>query len=326
MKTTLIHILPWLITAIALVLAFREIHVETLLAHMKDMNASWVGLAVLLTTLSYVFRARRWQYFFPRPVLSLLKSYRVLVLGFFMNNILPARTGELVRAHFGGVATGETRTLSLATIASERLADGLMISLFFVIFCLGHGDTLMSHELLLVAGLFGAVALTVMITLASRSKLFSVVDKLNGRFDSKFSSYTSDRLRVFVHGLSPLFSLERLPILVLWTIVVWSTELLVFYSVCRAYGADLPLNYVVLFLVTVNFASLIPAAPGGIGVIEAIGSKVLISLGVEAELALAMVITQHLIQFTVVGIAGVASLLSWKKNLGELTREVVASQ
>ena len=57
------------------------------------------------------------------------------------------------------------------------------------------------------------------------------------------------------------------------------------------------IEFFVIFLVTVNFSSLIPAAPGGIGVIEAVTKAVLVSVGVDPELALALVITQHVMQY-----------------------------
>ena len=52
-------------------------------------------------------------------------------MGFFVNNLIPARMGEFVRAHLGGRATDQSRSTVLATIAGERLADGLTISLIF---------------------------------------------------------------------------------------------------------------------------------------------------------------------------------------------------
>ena len=75
--------------------------------------------------------------------------------------------------------------------------------------------------------------------------------------------------------------------------------------------------FYVLFMVAVNFSSLIPAAPGGIGVIEAVVKTVLVSVGIDAELALAMVITQHIMQYLVVGIPGAAIMMTWRDKLQE---------
>jgi uncharacterized protein (TIRG00374 family) len=118
----------------------------------------------------------------------------------------------------------------------------------------------------------------------------------------------------------PMFTLSRAPVLCLWSVIIWSIELFVYVAVAKAFGASLTMSMCVLFLATVNFSSLIPAAPGGIGVIEAFASTVLVSLGLEKEHALAMVIAQHMIQYLVVGIPGALVLLTWKKEV-ELAKE-----
>jgi uncharacterized protein (TIRG00374 family) len=245
-------------------------------------------------------------------------SARVLILGFFMNNILPARTGELVRAHMGAKVTGEKRTLVLASIAIERLTDGLMISALFVFFAIGVADQNLGTNLLYVAAIFGIATIGVIAVLLLRTKIFSLLQRLQKRYQHKTFEYTLDRFQVFINGLLPLCSKEKLPIITLWTIIVWFTELAVFMAVVKAYGASLDISHAVLFMVAVNFSSLVPAAPGGFGVIEAIASAVLVSMGVEKEHALSMVISQHMIQYIVVGIPGLIVMLSWKSTLKEI--------
>ena len=212
-------------------------------------------------------------------------------------------------------------SLVLASIASERLADGLMLSLLFVLFSLNLGDQVLSENLFYVALLFGTATFLVVLTLVLRDPLFRMADLIAERLNHQVSHYTLNRIQVFVNGLSPLCTWSKLPVIVLWTIVIWSTELAVFYSVSQAYGGSLDLNHAVLFLVAVNFSSLIPAAPGGFGVIEAIASAVLISVGIGKEHALSMVFSQHLIQYIVVGIPGVLIMFSWKGKLKEMKAE-----
>jgi len=91
--------------------------------------------------------------------------------------------------------------------------------------------------------------------------------------------------------------------------------------VTRAYGVEISLPACVLFLVAVNFSSLIPSAPGAFGVIEFVAKAVLVSIGIRPELALAMVLTQHIIQYLVVGIPGVIIMLTMQKQFGKLRPE-----
>lgn len=308
-------ILPWLVTVAALYFAFRGVDIAVLLEHAADINFGWLLVAFAITVASYSIRAYRWPFLLPNVQLSLFQSYRVLILGFFMNNVLPARAGEFVRAHMGAKVTGEKRTLVLASVAAERLVDGLAISIMFVIFAFGLGDAGLSENLLLVAGLFGIAAVGVLAILWLREPLFELAAKISERFDHKASSYTLDRLQVFINGLAPMFSLKRLPIVSVLSFLVWGVELTIYYGVSRACGLELSWSQLVLLMVAVNFSSLIPAAPGGIGVIEAVGSAVLVSIGIGQEQALMTIICQHLTQFLAVGIPGAWVMLTWRQHL-----------
>jgi hypothetical protein len=315
-KRSLKILFCWIVTALALYYVFHSTNWVELWSHVRESNKTWLLLAVALTGFSYVCRARRWQFLFPeKKTITAFDSWRVLKLGFFMNNILPARAGELVRAHMGSKTTGLTRTLVLATIASERLLDGLTLSLLFVAFSLGLGKADLSANILYVAYLFAAVSLGVGLVLLFRDFIFRTIESLNAKFGGRMATYTLDRIKIFIDGLSPLFRKNRSGIIALWSIFIWLVELGVFISVGLAYGVHMDLPFYVLFMVAVNFSSLIPAAPGGIGVIEAVVKTVLVSVGIDPELALAMVITQHVIQYLVVGIPGAGIMLTWRDKI-----------
>lgn len=309
---------PWLITAMALYYAFRGIDWQELLSHIGGASYELILAAFLFTTVSYVLRARRWQFMFPGTPIPFHHAVRVIFLGFFMNNILPAKTGELVRAHLGAQVTGETRTLVLATIINERLCDGLTLSLMFVLFSFGIGDKHLATEMLYVAYAFAFVAFCVLALVMSRRTVLKIAQAIHSRLDTKASGYAAHRASVFIEGLSPLCAVQRLLPIALGSVLIWSVELSVYYFVSEAFSAHLPLSYCVLFLVAVNFSSLIPAAPGGIGVIEAIATAALVSVGIEKELALTMVIAQHAIQYIVIGLPGAFLMATWKSTIRKL--------
>jgi len=328
MKRLLLRIvIPWSVTAVALYLAFREVDWQLLWTHLRGAEPILVAGAILLTGISYLLRAARWPLLFPSTFLPYLSSLRVLMLGFFMNNVLPARAGELVRAHLGGKVTGQPRTLVLATVASERLADGLTISIMFatiiLVFGRGHLDPQYSQNLMYVAYLFMAAAAGVIVVISLRKTIFAYADRLATKLNHRASTYTLSRVQLFIEGLSPLSSPGRAAKIGLWSVAIWGVELGVFALVLRAFDSPLHLSGAVIFLAAVNFSSLVPAAPGGFGVIELVAKSVLMSLGVESrELALSMVLTQHVIQYGVVGIPGAFLLATLRAQLQGMTEAV----
>ena len=274
---------------------------------LRNVHLGYLSIAVLITFLSYVLRSFRWPFFFDSSAPSFKASFDCVIIGFFVNNILPARIGEFVRAHLGGKATKLSRSTVLATIAGERLADGLMISLLFAVlfsFKSSVSEASDVKELYLVAYLFLAAAVLTILMLIFRGFLFRILESMQKVMPGNFSRYSLLRVRYFIEGLTPLLRPGKVIVLLVLSSIVWLVELSAYYFVTLAFSSPLGLGELSLFLAAVNFSSLIPAAPAGAGVIEWFGSLALQRIGVDGATALAMVATQHIIQIGVVGVPG----------------------
>ncbi len=297
----------------ALSLAFilwliKSVEKEEVFAQVRSVEVTHIIFAILLVTLSYIIRAYRWPFFFSHNPPRFSESYRCLILGFFMNNVLPARMGEFVRAHLGGRATKQSRASVLATIAGERLADGLMISALFVtLFSIWAtpAEIEQGREIYYVSCVFAFLAFATAIVLYNQQRIFRLLQRLNDIFPGHLSSYTLIRARRFIEGLAPMLHPKRFIVIFALSLVIWSVELAVYYEMSQAFRLSMNLGAVSLFLAAVNFSSLIPAAPGGIGVIEAFSTMALSQIGIDVETALAMVAVQHVIQYAVVGLPGI---------------------
>jgi len=308
-KNTPKIILGALISVLALWWTLASIETDKILEALSSMDSFYITLAVLLTIVAYLARAFRWPVFFEggTKALAPLDSFRCLIVGFFMNNTLPARMGELVRAHLGGYAANTSRSLVLATIAGERLADGIAISLLFGVLFTWFSGELPSgagDKIIFVSFLFLLAGLMTAACLLARKKVFSFLEQLGDMMPGHLSSYSVKKIQQFIGGLEPMMQPLRLVKISAWSVFIWAIELVAYKYVTLAFGQELSWGIIGLFLAVVNFSSLIPAAPGGIGVIEAIATASLVGVGVEREAALAMVAVQHLIQILVVGIPG----------------------
>jgi len=291
----------------ALVWLYSSIEKDQIFAHVRGVRIENLVFAILLTCLSYLLRSWRWPFFFSEPCLSFGNSFRCLIVGFFMNNTLPARMGELVRAHLGGKAAGRSRTTVLATIAGERVVDGLAISVIFAaLFSLGARPQELQQAtgLYFVALFFALASAGLVVVIAFRNPIFSLLERLSEKVSGKLSNFTIVRIRRFIEGLEPMLRPVKLLQILAMSFVIWFIELAVYWQVGLAFRQELSIGATSLFLAAVNFSSLIPAAPAGIGVIELFSTAALTKVGVDREAALAMVASQHIIQIAVVGIPG----------------------
>lgn len=294
------------LSVICIYYLYHSIEKDEVLDKFRNADISYLGYALFCTFLSYGLRTFRWKYFFSGDQFTLPVLYRSLILGFFMNNVLPARIGELVRCHSLGRRTGTSRSFVLATVAVERLADGLAISaifgLFFYFSTMSRSDT---YYISLVAYMFLCASISVVLFLVLRHKFFRLLHGIERRVPVKSFSYFISKVEKFVSGLEPLLEARLLYKLVFFSALVWGVELFAYYLITLSFTEHLDLARLSLFLASVNFASLIPAAPGGVGVIENFASLALNKGGVNHEAAVAMVIAQHAIQYIAVGIPGI---------------------
>jgi uncharacterized membrane protein YbhN (UPF0104 family) len=100
----------------------------------KELEWPWVSLCVVFDLLVYVCHGWRWNLVL-RPVkrLPLWRTVQAIYIGLFANEILPLRTGEVIRCYLLAHWSDLFFSVALASIAVERLMDGVwMVSAFAV--------------------------------------------------------------------------------------------------------------------------------------------------------------------------------------------------
>ena len=307
-KQLVMSVLGLSISAGCIYWMLQSIEFSQVKEHLMRADIKLLLVVFMLTQLSYVLRAWRWSFFFPEDQkFSFAKRYQALIMGFFFNNALPARIGELVRARVGKSLSGSSGTYVLATIVGERLMDGMSIAILFVgLFSFAEASVADGKGvyLYLVAGLFFVASSMCWLLVRKRAFFFGWLSKFaEGR--KRIFKVIIKRVERFLDGLGFMFEPRVFGLLWLSSLVVWGTELMVYYTVSEAFGAGFSLAEASLFMAVVNFSGLVPAAPGAIGVIEAFSVIALGQIGVDSSLALSMTVSQHLIQIVAVAIPGI---------------------
>lgn len=116
--------------------------------------------ATLVYLASFPIRALRWRLILRvQRALPLGELLAPVFVGYMANNVLPARAGEVYRAHFLGRRAGISRSGVAASIVVERTFDGLMLVLtvLFVFVAFPEEDYL-GATALIVGLVFLAVA------------------------------------------------------------------------------------------------------------------------------------------------------------------------
>ncbi|MGW8282546.1 MAG: lysylphosphatidylglycerol synthase transmembrane domain-containing protein, partial [Gemmatimonadota bacterium] len=138
-----------LITVALLVWVLRDVSPREVWHELRQADPIWLGLAVVLATFSMVLRAIRWRVLLE-PVkddTSFDSRFGAVCVGFAVNNLLPARMGEITRALALSRKEAVSLSASVASLVVERILDGVVLALFLFAtisapgFPLGDGST-----------------------------------------------------------------------------------------------------------------------------------------------------------------------------------------
>jgi dolichyl-phosphate beta-glucosyltransferase len=283
----------------------RKFNLQQTLTAVRHADPRLLALGVVLMVVAYLLRGARWLIW--ETSLSYWDSLRLILIGFMGNNVLPARLGEILRAHCAAakIDADRGRTAALASIAAERILDGLILAVIGLVgMALVPLDPRLKWSLFLVSLTFVAVASALVLSIRFHEKIRSLIAATNRRFPGHVTSFAREKAGHFLDGLLPLGSFPRVLGAITVTVVIWAIEIGSYYFLGLAIWNGMSVGVALLFLVVVNLASLVPLTIGGIGTIEAAALAFLVGCGVSPYPALAMILLQHASQYLFTTITG----------------------
>jgi glycosyltransferase 2 family protein len=239
------RILSYVLAAAALVWVLHGVHPGEFVRRLIVPHPGWLVLAITADISSYVTQGVRWRLFLmPTGNLSIRKAAQAIYAGLFVNEVVPMRFGEVVRAYLAARWLSVRLTSILTSMAFERLTDGVWLAAgagLVTLFVPLPANMIRGSEILGV-GLFAAI-----------TALFLIVWLGRGA-----NSTLLDRAARAIHSAStaPTF----------WLAVLASSFLLIlqtmaFWFVMKAYA--LPVNFWIgaaVFLI-VHLGTAMPNAP-----------------------------------------------------------------
>lgn len=312
-----------LLSLVLLFFIVSKVDFGQLVDALRSAQYSLLFLAAFLHIFTLLVRAWRWRYLMaplkPIRVMSLLSA---ISIGFMANMILPARTGEVVRAYVIGQKEQVSKVASFATIVLERLFDlgmVLLIVLFLLVFFgtpLNTGFLVKGFEKGVV---FFLVALILCIGFFYFFKLRKVeAEKLRAWFLSKFPEKQlkniREKLQAFVVGLQSMKKGGHLFQILLTSSLLWLTMVFANFLVLRSFHLDLPVYAPFVLLVAQVLGVMIPSSPGFIGTYHAAVVASFALFEVPGELALSAAIVMHASFFFPFILIGFIFL--WRENMG----------
>jgi len=268
-------IIGLLISAAFLFYAFRGQDYGAIVDSLRGVNYWLLIPALVLYTLGVAVRAFRWSVLL-RPVkhLHTRQLLPITAIGFMANNVLPLRTGEVVRSYVVSRNHNIRKTSALATIAVERIFDGLTMVGFMLVAALFVDFTSDLRHVMTIAVILFAVAIVALGVMTFAEGLRSRLMGIGLRFlPSSIRNRVEHIAEAFFSGLAALKSPKALGLVSLTSVVAWSLEASMYWVIARAFGGSIEavMGVAETLLTTgvANLATLVPSSPGYVGPFEA---------------------------------------------------------
>ena len=284
-------------------------------AVISTSNVALLILAALIATMVFPLRALRWRVILEpvAPNLPVAQLWRATAVGMMVNNIYPARLGEIARAY---ALTRETNRVSLtsavASLAVDRVFDALTLMLLLVGAMLApefpRGITVGGQPVQRAAALFAAGALVLFVALyvivVFPRYLVRMYAAIVGRVAPGLVQRGSTIIHAFSEGLGVLRSPRRFAAVFFWALVHWLVNALAFWIGFKAIGIDVPFSAANFLQGIIAIGVALPSSPGFFGVFEAAAKVGLEVYGVSGGLAVSWAIGYHILSFIPITVIG----------------------
>ena len=283
-------------------LAFRTANLDEVWSVVREAELGLLMLAVVAIGGVYATQATRWHAIARTPELPTTRFAEMVVSGVAVNNVLPGRVGDLLRARWLQVAGRIPAGRSLATVLVDRAFDvfALVVFLAFSLPFVSSAEWLrrivVGSLVLLVAVALALVVARVYTRRLARNRrvgrgLFRRIlrDTLEGLADP------IDRTRaIALTGVS-------LGVWALWGVAAW--------LVARAVGIELSPVDAIFVTAVINLGVAIPSSPGFIGTFQWLAVSALTLFDVATEQALAFAVLMHAVWYVPTTLVGAGLLL-----------------
>jgi uncharacterized membrane protein YbhN (UPF0104 family) len=242
---------------------------------LKTMHWGWVSLAVLADVAVYFIHGWRWSLMLqPVEKIPMLRSVRAIYVGLFANEVLPFRTGELIRCYLQAEWSSNTPfSVALASALAERVFDGVWLILALAV------------TVKLVPGLpryviDGGVAMGVVVLAAATVLALGMFHKhrMHAMFSGK--GWWQRNFLILIEDLYLIGHSRYLYFSAAVSLLYLALQVIPFWAMMRAYGfVDASLGIGAMLMVVLRLSSAVPQAPGNVGTFQALLAAILAVLG-----------------------------------------------
>ena len=128
------NFLSFCVATLCLYFAFNQVNIEDIYRALSDANMIYIFVAFIATFVTFILRSLRWKILLDSPKeLKIQKYISTTHVGYFLNNILPFRAGDLARAKLlSNNSTNIKFSFLVGSLVAEKIIDLWIVGLFSI--------------------------------------------------------------------------------------------------------------------------------------------------------------------------------------------------
>jgi len=306
--------LGWIVAALFVGLAFRRVSVSEVLAVLRSARVVPILLALVALAGGFTVRIVRWWRMLRvlEPALPLRACVRPFLVSIAVNNTLPLRVGDVVRAVGFRSALRASPMAVIGTLLVERLLDVVVLLALLFAGLVALGRSVVPRPFLLAGVAVGVVAVSGLLVLVlAPAWLRRIAHGIVGRIPSVA---WRERLGALADQLFDSLAIvrpaRRAAGLVSITALAWALEGSAYACVAWSLHADGSAFAPWFSLATGTLATMIPSSPGYVGTFDFFAVRGLTAFGTDHVVALGVALLVHLLLWLPVTVVGALYLVA----------------
>jgi glycosyltransferase 2 family protein len=303
------------LAAVLLFYSLRGIEWQRVWQLIADANPGWIAVALLLGTTTLFLRACRWRVLLSAEAnVSVPNVFWATSAGYFGNNFLPARAGELVRTYMISAGYKLDLPFVLATALCERIADAITLVLIAAVVLLKlpgqSGGFATAIPVFAALGIAGAAAIIILPLVGSTAAALVNHLPVPHRTRERLVAILEQGLR----GLRAFHHVGRLSAFCGFSAAIWILDAIATTITAKALSLSIPLSVAFLLLAAMGLGSALPSTPGYVGIYQFVAVTVLTPFGMSRTDAIAYILVAQALSYVVIGVWGAIGIARYRRT------------
>ena len=322
-KGNIITIAGFIVSLVLLYFSLKDIRFHEIVETLHRADPMFIPLPLVFILIAVALCAFRWFRLAGSGV-HYMDTFAALMIGLFVNNILPARIGEVARAYVISKKRGLSFTYCFSTVLLDRFFDltGLLL-MAFIFFPDESIPPAVSRSIyILIAFLILCISCLI---LFSREWFANRIAGKLSKIRSPHFAKLAVRVLAIQENLKRINSPFNLIFSVALSFCTWFSMAIALYLVMLMLGIKVDFRDIPFVCALLNLGLTIPSSPGYVGVYQFLLVYLLAIFGVPKHEGFTISVIYHAMWFVPYSIIGFIYLLKEHLKIREI-RKLEASE